>query len=66
MKKKKRLFCVFKRKIIDDISNIKIIIHVAYCCFQNNEETFKKSEMKVRNNILKFYRKSRFVIILFN
>ena len=58
MKKKNVCFASSKvpRKIIDDILNMKTIVYVIYRCLQNDEKTFKKSEIKIRNDISKLYK----------
>ena len=33
-----------------------IIIYIVYCCLQNNNKIFEKSEIEIRDDILKFYK----------
>ena len=71
MKKKNICFASSKisRKIIDDNLNMKTIIYVVYYCLQNDEKTFKKSEIEIRNDISKLYKNfasSSYFLIEFN
>ena len=49
-------FSKVSRKFIESTLNIIIMMYVVYRCLQNNDEIFKKSEIEIRNDILKFYR----------
>ena len=57
---KKCLFCVFKSfaKNYRRLFIIKIIMYIVYCCLQNDKKIFEKLKIKIkiRNNILKFYK----------
>ena len=68
MKKKNVCFAFLKvsRRIIDGNLNIKTIMYVVYHCLQNDEKIFEKSKIEIQNNILKFYKEFRFVVIFFN
>ena len=58
MKKKNVCFAFSKilQEFVRSTLNMIIMMYVIYCCLQDDDETFKKSEIKTRNNILKFYR----------
>ena len=44
------------REFIKSTLNMIIMMYVAYRCLQNDDETFEKSEIEIRNDVLKFYR----------
>ena len=49
-------FSKISLKFIKSTLNMIIMIYVVYRCLQNDDETFEKSEIEIRNNILKFYK----------
>ena len=57
------MFLKVSRKVVDNSLNIKMIVYIVYRYLQNNEKTFKKLKIKIRNDILKFYK--NFVLLLY-
>ena len=49
-------FSKISRKFIESTLNMIIMMYVAYCCLQNDNETFEKLKIKIQNDILKLYR----------
>ena len=58
IKKKDVCFAFLKvsRRIIDGNLNMKMIVYIAYRCLQNDKKIFKKSKIKIWNDISKFYK----------
>ena len=69
---KKNVYFAFLKvswKIIDDNLNIKMIIYIIYRYLQNDEKTFEKLKIKIRNDISKLYKNlvsSSYLLIEFN